>query len=84
VAAITLAIAAAIIILGACFSLFAGKRTAAVFAQQIMLGLEFLLAGGLIRLASAQGFRMLGVVAAIIVVRRTISIGIRFGVRAAD
>ena len=49
-----------------------------------MLGLEFLLAGGLIRLAGAQGFRMLGIVAAIIAVRRTIAFGIRFGVRAAS
>lgn len=81
-AAVPLAVAAVIIILGACLSLFAGHRTATVFAAQIMLGLEFLLAAGLIRLSSAQGFKMLGVVAAIIVIRRTVSFGIRFGLRA--
>jgi uncharacterized membrane protein len=83
-AAVPLAIGAAIIILGALFSPFEGRRVASVLADHITLGLEFLLAAGLIRLASVQSFEMLGVVAAIIVTRRVIVIGLRLGVRAAE
>jgi uncharacterized membrane protein len=83
-AAVPLAIAAAIIVLGALLSPLAGRHTASQLADHITLGLEFLLAAGLIRLASVQSFEMLGIVAAIIVTRRVILIGLRLGARAAE
>jgi uncharacterized membrane protein len=82
VAAVPLAIGAAIIILGACLAIFSGRHAGSAFANHITLGLEFLLAAGLLRLASADQLEMLGLVAAIIVARRIIVIGVRFGVRA--
>ncbi|MGZ5313534.1 MAG: DUF1622 domain-containing protein [Solirubrobacterales bacterium] len=83
-AAVPLAIAAAIIVLGALLSPLAGRHLASELADHITLGLEFLLAAGLIRLASVQSFEMLGLVAAIIAARRVIVLGIRFGARAAE
>ncbi len=84
VAAVPFAIAAAIIITGACLSIFAGRHAASAFANHITLGLEFLLAAGLIRLASANSLEMLGLVGAIIVTRRIIVLGIRWGTRAVE
>lgn len=83
-AAIPFAIGAAIIILGACLALFSGRRAGFAFANHITLGLEFLLAAGLIRLASARSLEMLGLVGAIIVARRIIILGVRWGARAAE
>jgi len=84
VAAVPFAIAAAIIILGACLSILSGRHAASAFANHITLGLEFLLAAGLIRLASANSLETLGLVGAIIVTRRIIVLGIRWGTRAAE
>jgi uncharacterized membrane protein len=84
VAAIPFAIASAIIVVGACLSIFAGRHAASAFANHITLGLEFLLAAGLIRLASANSLEMLGLVGAIIVTRRIIVVGIRWGTRAVE
>ncbi len=83
VGALILAFAATIIIAGSLLSFTAGRHVGMAFATQISLGLEFLLAAGLIRLASAQTLDMLGIVAAIIVLRRTVSYGIGLAVRAA-
>lgn len=82
VASVPFAIGAAIIVLGACFALFSGRRAGRALAEHIALGLEFLLAAGLIRLASADQLQMLGLVAAIIVARRVIGLGVRYGARA--
>lgn len=84
VAAVPFAIAATIIIVGACLSIFRGRHAASAFANHITLGLEFLLAAGLIRLASANTLEMLGLVGAIIVTRRIIVLGIRWGTRAVE
>lgn len=84
VAAVPFAIAATIIIVGACLSIFRGRHAASAFANHITLGLEFLLAAGLIRLASANTLEMLGLVGAIIVTRRIIVVGIRWGTQAVE
>jgi uncharacterized membrane protein len=77
------AIAAFIIVFGVLRSLLAGRRAAPAMLPYLTLGLEFFLAAGLIRLAGADDFATLGVVAAIILARRVISFGIRYGARAA-
>lgn len=46
------------------------------------LALEFLLAAGLLRLASREELEMLALVGAIIVLRRLINLGLRAGLRA--
>jgi hypothetical protein len=83
-AAVPFALGAAIIIVGACLALFSGRRAGFALAIHITLGLEFLLAAGLIRLASARSLGMLGLVSAIIVSRRIIILGVRWGARAAQ
>ncbi len=82
VATIPFAIAAGIIVFGAISSLRAGSRTGVVFASYLGLGLEFFLAAGLIRLASADTFAMLGITATIIAARGLVVLGVRFGARA--
>jgi hypothetical protein len=81
-AAIPFAIAALIIVFGVLVSLRYGFGAASVFTAQLGLGLEFFLAAGLIRLASANTFEMLGLAAAIIFARRVILRGVRYGVQA--
>jgi uncharacterized protein DUF1622 len=81
-AAIPFAIGAGIVVIGACLDLFAGRRAGPALAEHIKLGLEFLLAAGLLRLASADQLEMLGLVAAVILARRIIVLGVRFGARA--
>lgn len=76
-------IALAVIAVGAARAVLAPRRAAAVFAGALALGLEFLLAGGLLRLATEQSLRALQVTAVIVVVRQVIARGIRFGRRAA-
>lgn len=61
----------------------AGRHTGMLFATQLGIGLEFLLAAGLIRLASVDTFAMLGITAAIIVVRRAIVLGLGYAAKAA-
>jgi hypothetical protein len=84
VAAVPLAIGAAIILIGAFFALFYGRRAGIFFADHLTLGLEFLLAAGLLRLASSNQLEMLALAGAIIVTRRIIILGLRFGVRVLD
>jgi uncharacterized membrane protein len=84
VAAVPFAIAAVIIITGSMLALLSGRHAASAFASHLTLGLEFLLAAGLIRLASANSLEMLGLVGAIIVTRRIIILGIRWGTRAVE
>lgn len=59
-----------------------GLHMARAFSTFLGLGLEFLLAAGLIRLAQQNTFEMLGVAAAIIAVRRVVIIGLGYGARA--
>ena len=58
-----------------------GRAAPAELAGGLALALEFLLAAGLLRLAAVDELRMLGVVALIVVVRQTISAGVRQSVR---
>jgi hypothetical protein len=81
-ATIPFAIAAGIITFGTFASLRAGRRAGIVFANYLGLGLEFFLAAGLIRLAGADSFAMLGIAAAIIATRRILVLGVRLGARA--
>jgi hypothetical protein len=83
IALIPFALAAFVITFGAFRALPAGRHAGSAYAGYLALGLEFFLAAGLIRLAGAQDFAMLGLVAAIIAARRVISLGIRYGARAA-
>ena len=82
-ATVPFAIAAFLVLFGVLRSLLAGRRAAPALLPYLTLGLEFFLAAGLIRLAGADDFATLGVVAAIIVARRVISFGLRYGARAA-
>lgn len=74
---------ASLVIFVACFTSFrAGRHTGMLFATQLGIGLEFLLAAGLIRLTAVDTFGMLGITAAIIAVRRAIVLGLGFAARA--
>jgi len=79
---IPLAIGAVIIVAGVLSAPRRGLQTARAFSTFLGLGLEFLLAAGLIRLASQNTFQMLGIAAAIIVARRIVIIGLGYGARA--
>ena len=82
VATLPFALAAFLIVFGVLRSLLAGRQAGPALLPYLTLGLELFLAAGLIRLAGAQDFATLGVVAAIIAARRLISFGIRYGARA--
>ena len=82
VATVPFAIAAGIIVFGTFASLLMGRRAGIAFATYLGLGLEFFLAAGLIRLASADSFEMVGITATIIAARRVVVLGVRFGARA--
>lgn len=79
---IPLAIGAVIIVVGVLSAPRRGLHTARAFSTFLGLGLEFLLAAGLIRLASQNTFQMLGIAAAIIAARRIVIIGLGYGARA--
>jgi uncharacterized membrane protein len=83
VATAIVAFAALVIFTGSMTSLRAGRHTGRLLATYLGIGLEFFLAAGLIRLASVDTFQMLGLAAAIIVVRRTIVLGLGYASRAA-
>lgn len=61
----------------------AARRTGpAELAASITLGLDFLLAAGLLRLSSIDDFTGLAGVAAIVLVRKLIGTGLLYGLRA--
>jgi hypothetical protein len=75
---------ACLVIVAACLTSWrAGRHAGTLFATQLGIGLEFLLAAGLIRLAGIDTFAMIGITAAIIVVRRAIVLGLGYAARAA-
>lgn len=80
--ALPFAIAAIIIVIGVLTSLRYGFHGAPLLTVRLSLGVEFFLAAGVIRLTSANTFEMLGLAAAIILARRVIRLGLRFGARA--
>jgi uncharacterized membrane protein len=83
VATAIVAFAAVVIFVGSLSSLRAGRHTGRLLATYLGIGLEFFLAAGLVRLASVDTFKMLGLTAAIILVRRTIVLGLGYASRAA-
>jgi hypothetical protein len=78
------AIGALIIVLGILAAPRHRLHTARAFSTFLGLGLDFLLAAGLIRLAQQNTFLMLGIAASIIVVRRIVLIGLSYGARAEE
>lgn len=76
------AFAALVVFAGALTSVRAGRHTGILLATYLGVGLEFFLAAGLIRLASAETFAMLGLAAAIVAVRRAIVLGLGYAVKA--
>ena len=83
IATAIVAFGALVIFAGAIGSLRAGRHTGTLLATYLGIGLEFLLAAGLIRLASAESFMTLALAVAIIAVRRTIALGLHQAARAA-
>jgi uncharacterized membrane protein len=81
-AVLPFAIGATIIVIGVLSAPRRGLHIAIAFSTFLGLGLEFLLAAGLIRLAQQNTFEALGVAAAIIATRRIVLIGLRYGARA--
>jgi len=79
----TAGFACLVIFAGAISALRAGRHTGTLLATYLGIGLEFLLAAGLIRLAAIDTFTMLALTSAIIAVRRTIVFGLRQAARAA-
>ena len=82
VAGACVAIGSLIIVAGALVSLRAGRGAGLLLANYLSVGVEFFLAGGLVRLAGDQTFATLGLAAVIIVLRRMISFGIKLAARA--
>jgi uncharacterized membrane protein len=78
------AIGVLIIVLGVLAAPRHRLHTARAFSTFLGLGLDFLLAAGLIRLAQQNTFVMLGIAASIIVVRRIVLIGLSYGARAEE
>lgn len=76
------AFAALIVFAGSLSSLRAGRHSGRLLATYIGIGLEFFLAAGLIRLASAETFEAIGLAAAIIAVRKTVALGLGYAARA--
>lgn len=82
VAAVPFAIAVLVIVVGVVRVLSSGRAGPSELAAAVALGLEFLLAAGLVRLAAIDDFAALGMVALVIVVRKVVGVGIRSAVRA--
>ena len=82
VATAIVAFAALVVFAGALGSSRAGRHAGVLLATYLGIGLEFFLAAGLVRLASADTFAMLALAAGIIAVRRTIALGLRVAARA--
>jgi uncharacterized membrane protein len=83
-ATVPTAIGLAVVAVGVVRALAAPRHAAGSLARALALALEFFLAAGLLRLAALQDLESLGLAAFIIALRRLISYGLRFGVRAAD
>ena len=78
IATAIVAFAAIVIFAGSLSSLRAGRHAGRLLATYMGIGLEFFLAAGLIKLASADSFEMLGLIATIITLRRVIALGLGY------
>jgi uncharacterized membrane protein len=81
-AAVPFAMAVLIVAIGLLRLPAAGRAAPEELAAALALGLELLLAAGLLRLAVIDDFLSLAVVAAVVVLRKLVSTGIRLAVRA--
>jgi hypothetical protein len=73
-----IAIAAVVTVVAVLRSLLGARLAGATLADGLRLTLEFLLAGGLLRLASHPTLRALGITATVIAVRQVIGLGLRY------
>ena len=73
-----------VIVIGVLRALARPGRAAGTLAGAFGVGLELFLAAGLLRLAALQNLESLGLAAFIVALRRLISAGVRFGVRASE
>ena len=78
------AIALGVVVLGVVRAVAAPRQAAGMLARALALALEFFLAAGLLRLAALQDLSSLGLAGFIVLLRRVMSFGLRFGVRAVD
>ena len=81
-AALPFAAAFVVIAVGLLRSIAAPRAAAAEFGAALGLGLDFLLAAGLIRLAARPDVRALGLVALVIAVRKVSTAGVKAARRA--
>jgi hypothetical protein len=79
---IPFAIGVTIVVAGVLVSARHGLHSGTAFSQFLGLGLDFLLAAGLVRLAATSSWAMIGITASIIVTRRIVLIGLGYGARA--
>jgi uncharacterized membrane protein len=82
IAGVPFAMAVVVVVVGLLRMPFAGRAAPAELAAALGLGLELLLAAGLLRLAALDDLLALGAVAAIIAIRRVLGIGLRTAVAA--
>jgi hypothetical protein len=80
-ALIPFVIGVAIIVVGVLTAPRYCLHTGRAFGTFLGFGLEFLLAAGLIRLASTTTFAMIGITASIIAARRMVLLGLGFATR---
>lgn len=81
---VMLGVAALVLLVGLVRAAQAGRSAGPAFADSMGLALEFLLAGGLVRLSGLADLEAVGMVAAIVVLRIAIRRGIALGAMAAD
>ena len=81
-ATVPFAFAVVVITVGLLRAAGSGRGAPAELAAGLGLGLEFLLAAGLLRLSAIDDAAGLAVVGAIVLLRKLISTGIRFSLRA--
>ena len=79
-----LAVTALVLLMGLVHAARAGRSAGPAFAASVGLALEFLLAGGLVRLSGLESLTAVGMVAGIVVVRIAIRRGIALSAMAAD
>lgn len=75
-AAISTAAGALVVALGVMRAVVRPRSAASSFARAVVLGLEFFLAGGLLRLGDAMTFTALATVAAVVATRQVVSRGV--------
>ena len=80
--ALVVGAAALVLLAGLLAAARAPGQAGASFAPHARLTLDLLLAAGLIRLASADGYRALLTVAVVVALRQVLARGVRFGAAA--